>query len=123
MNSLCISLTHAHHRDFCRDRAAELKRLAKLEETGDPDEVQRTRDWVRWRDAPSEANSQVLAHALGVPPTHQLLTGIAVGVPGDPGDVDERTAARDHRDRVRKPLAEWAFGGGFGDGWVADSGA
>ncbi len=72
-----------------------------------------------------------LAHELGVPPTHQLLTGIAVGVPGDPGDVDERTAARDHRDRVRKPLTEWAFGGRFGESWgpapmpdaLADSGA
>ena len=56
-----------------------------------------------------------LADALGVPPTHRLLTGIAVGVPGDPGDVDERTAARDHRDRVRKPLSAWAFRGRFGE--------
>ena len=56
-----------------------------------------------------------LAEALGVPATHQLLTGIAVGVPGDPAEVDERTAARDHRDRVRKPLSEWAFGGRFGE--------
>jgi nitroreductase len=48
-----------------------------------------------------------LAGALGVPATHQILTGIAVGVPGDPADVDERTAARDHRDRVRKPFGEW----------------
>ena len=64
---------------------------------------------------------EVLAAALGVPPTHQLLTGIAVGAPGDPADVDERTAGRDHRDRVRKPLAEWAFWGGFGEGRVADS--
>ena len=61
-----------------------------------------------------------LADALGVPPTHQLLTGIAVGAPGDPADVDERTAARDHRDRVRRPLEEWAFGGRFGEGWVPD---
>lgn len=70
---------------------------------------------------------EALALALGVPPTHQLLTGIAVGVPGDPAEVDERTAARDHRDRARRPLAEWAFGGSFGEAWtpggVADSGA
>lgn len=68
-----------------------------------------------------------LAHALGLPPTHRLLVGIAVGAPGDPAEVDERTAAREHRDRVRKPLAEWAFGGAFGEPWVtdvvADSGA
>ena len=61
-----------------------------------------------------------LAEALGVPPTHQLLTGIAVGRPGDPADVDERTAARDHRDRIRRPLSEWAFGGRFGEDPVAD---
>jgi len=56
-----------------------------------------------------------LAEALDLPPTHQLLTGIAVGVPGDPADVDERTAARDHRDRLRRPLSQWAFGGRFGE--------
>jgi nitroreductase len=56
-----------------------------------------------------------LAEALGVPPTHQLLTGIAVGAAGDPAEVDERTAARDHRDRVRKPLDEWVCHGRYGE--------
>ena len=55
----------------------------------------------------------VLAESLGVPATHRLLTGIAVGVAGDPGDVDERTAARDHRDRVRRPLEEWVRHGRY----------
>jgi nitroreductase len=64
---------------------------------------------------------EALADALDVPATHRLLTGIAVGMPGDPAEVDERTAARDHRDRVRKPLAEWAFAGAFGEDGVADS--
>ncbi|RYB95792.1 nitroreductase [Nocardioides oleivorans] len=64
---------------------------------------------------------EALAGALDVPATHQLLTGIAVGLPGDPGEVDERTAARDHRDRVRRPLSEWAFTGAFGEAGVADS--
>ena len=59
---------------------------------------------------------EVLAEALGVPATHQLLTGIAVGVPGDPAEVDERTAARDHRDRVRKPLEEWVRHGRYDEG-------
>jgi nitroreductase len=67
-----------------------------------------------------------LADALGVPATHQLLTGIAVGVPGDPAEVDERTAARDHRDRVRRPLEEWVHHGRFDEPGVtaplADSG-
>jgi nitroreductase len=62
-----------------------------------------------------------LAAALALPATHRLMAGIAVGRPGDPAGVDERTAARDHRDRVRKPLAEWAFTGAFGEGGVADS--
>lgn len=62
-----------------------------------------------------------LAEAFDVPPTHQLLTGIAVGVPGEPHEVDERTAARDHRDRVRRDLSQWAFGGHFGQAWMADS--
>ena len=61
-----------------------------------------------------------LADALGVPPSHRLLTGIAVGVPGDAGEVDERTAARDHRDRTRRPLAEWAFAGRFGEPYETD---
>ena len=68
-----------------------------------------------------------LAEALGVPATHRVLTGIAVGVPGDPAEVDERTAARDRRDRSRRPLEEWVFGERFGEPFVtaplADSGA
>ena len=47
-----------------------------------------------------------------------LLTGIAVGIPGDADEVDERTAARDHRDRVRADLSGWVFGGRFGEAWV-----
>ena len=61
-----------------------------------------------------------LAEVLGLPPTHQLVAGIAVGVPGDPTDVDERTAARDHRDRVRTTLSAWAFTGRFGEDPVRD---
>lgn len=58
-----------------------------------------------------------LAESLRVPPTHRLLTGIAVGLPGDPADVDERTAARDHRARVRKELAEFVHIGTWGERW------
>jgi nitroreductase len=68
-----------------------------------------------------------LAEALGVPATHRVLTGIAVGVPGDPAEVDERTASRDRRDRERRPLEEWVFGERFGEPFVtaplADSGS
>lgn len=48
-----------------------------------------------------------LAEAFEVPTTHRLLTGIAVGVQGDPGEVDERDAERDTRPRRRKDLSEW----------------
>ena len=40
--------------------------------------------------------------------------------PGDADRVDERTAARDQRDRVRTDLSEWAFSGRFGRAWVRD---
>lgn len=50
-------------REGCRERAAQLKRLAELEAT-DPLKAQRERDWVRWRDSPHEGNSYTLAHAL-----------------------------------------------------------
>lgn len=61
-----------------------------------------------------------LAAALNLPDTHRLVAGIAVGVSGDPDDVDERTAARDHRDRTRRPLSDWAFRGRFGEEPVRD---
>lgn len=55
------------------------------------------------------------AQASGVPDTHRVMAGIAVGVLGDPGDVDERTAARDHKERVRRDPGEVAFGGRWGE--------
>jgi len=57
-----------------------------------------------------------LGAEMGVPDTHRVMAGIAVGVPGDPDDVDERTAARDHRERVRRGLDELAFSGCWGEG-------
>ncbi len=59
------------------------------------------------------------AQAMGVPATHEVLSGIAVGVPGDPDEVDERTAERDHRPRTRRDLAQWAFGEEWGQPWKA----
>ena len=82
---------------------------------------------THWAQRGALVYAQELAEALGVPATHRVLTGIAVGVPGDPAEVDERTAARDRRDRARRPLDEWAFGERFGEPFVpaslADSGA
>ena len=63
---------------------------------------------------------EALAEELGLPATHALLTGIAVGVQGDPADVDERTAARDHRVRERHDLAEIARTGTWTEPWPGD---
>lgn len=54
---------------------------------------------------------------LGVPEWFQVMTGIAVGLPGDPADVDPRDAEREQRVRARRPLAEIAFTDGFGKPW------
>ncbi|WP_246081724.1 nitroreductase family protein [Nocardioides litoris] len=56
---------------------------------------------------------EAAAAALGVPDSVRLVAGIAVGVPGDPAEVDERDADRDRRERSRRPLAEIAYV----DGW------
>ncbi len=48
------------------------------------------------------------AAALGVPETVRLLTGIAVGVPGDPATASERDRERESRPRTRRPLSEIA---------------
>jgi nitroreductase len=61
-----------------------------------------------------------LAADLGLPATHVLLTGIAVGVQGDPASVDERTADRDHRVRERLGLGEMARAGTWTEPWVGE---
>ena len=62
-----------------------------------------------------------VAAALGVPPHFRVMTGIAIGVHGDPGDVDERTAQREERPRVRRPLEEFVFGTGWGSPWQGEA--
>lgn len=53
------------------------------------------------------------AAALGVPGSVRLVAAVAVGVRGDPAEVPERDAEREHRERTRRPLADIAFV----DGW------
>ncbi|WP_348090261.1 nitroreductase family protein [Nocardioides sp.] len=60
---------------------------------------------------------EALAEDLDLPATHVLLTGIAVGLQGDPGEVDERTAARDQRVRDRVGLDEVARVGTWAEPW------
>ena len=58
-----------------------------------------------------------VGRVLGVPDHWRVLTGIAVGVHGDPADVPEADAAREHRVRSRKPLSAIARGDGWAEVW------
>jgi nitroreductase len=49
-----------------------------------------------------------------VPEGVQPLTGLAIGYPGDPGNLPEHLRARDAARRPRKPLAEFLFGAKWG---------
>lgn len=55
------------------------------------------------------------AAAFGVPETHRLVAGIAVGRHGDPSEVPERDAEREQRPRTRKPLEEITFGASWSE--------
>jgi nitroreductase len=57
------------------------------------------------------------AMELGVPGHVRLMSGIAVGVPGNPDDVPERDREREHKVRRRRPLAEVAHGDRWGVPW------
>ena len=59
-----------------------------------------------------------MAAELGVPAHVRLLAGIAIGVRGDPADVPERDAEREHRVRRREPLAARAHGDRWGAPWA-----
>lgn len=60
---------------------------------------------------------------LGVPDHFRVMTGIAIGVAGDPDDVDERTGEREQRVRHRKPLETLAYGDSWGAPWTARPGS
>jgi nitroreductase len=50
----------------------------------------------------------------GIPDGVQPLTGLAIGYLGDPQDLPENYRPRDLSPRTRKPLAEFVFGGKWG---------
>lgn len=52
--------------------------------------------------------------AFGVPDHVRPVVVIAVGVLGDDADLPEDLRAREHRPRVRKPLADTVFAGHWG---------
>ena len=58
-----------------------------------------------------------VAEAFGVPEWWKVATGIAVGLHGDSAQVDPGDAAREQRERVRRPLEEIAFTDKWGTPW------
>ncbi|GAA1513406.1 nitroreductase family protein [Nocardioides humi] len=58
-----------------------------------------------------------VAAELGVPPHAKVVAAIAVGRRGNPAEVPERDAERDHRVRRRRPLEETAFTR-WGEAWA-----
>lgn len=68
----------------------------------------------------SGLDADALAQALGVPPYFRVVSGIAVGVRGNPDDAPERDRQRERRERRRRPLTEWAFADSWGTPWQSD---
>lgn len=58
-----------------------------------------------------------VAEALGVPPHAKVIAAVAVGVRGNPAEVSERDAEREHKERNRRPLTETAFTR-WGEAWA-----
>lgn len=50
----------------------------------------------------------------GVPDDFDVCAGIAMGYQGEPDSLPEELPARESEDRVRRPIAEFTFGGAFG---------
>ena len=70
---------------------------------------------------------EAAAVALGVPSYVELMTGIAIGIAraesgdralAEDDDLIVSDRAREHRARVRRPLAEIAFGRRWGEPWT-----
>ncbi|KRB76334.1 nitroreductase [Nocardioides sp. Root190] len=59
-----------------------------------------------------------VAAGLGIPATARVIAGIAVGVRGDPAEVSERDAEREHRVRSRRPLEESVYGERWDEPWT-----
>lgn len=51
---------------------------------------------------------------FAIPEGHDALTALAIGYAADPAKLDEKLRQRDTAPRQRKPLAEFVFGGRFG---------
>jgi nitroreductase len=62
-------------------------------------------------------DKDAVSDGLGLPSYWRVVAGIAVGVRGNPAEVPERDQLREHKVRVRKDLAEIAFGAVWGTPW------
>lgn len=62
---------------------------------------------------------EATAAGLGIPDDVLVLSGIAVGVLGDPATAAAADVERNTRVRKRKDLTEFAFEGRWGQGWTA----
>lgn len=62
---------------------------------------------------------EALTEAFGIPSHFRLMTGIAVGVHGDPSEVAEHDAARELRPRVRRPIEEIGFTATWGEPYLS----
>lgn len=60
---------------------------------------------------------EAVARDLGVPAHFRVMSGIAVGVRGEPVEVPERDRDRERRERRRRPLADFAYGDSWGHPW------
>lgn len=58
-----------------------------------------------------------VAAELDLPAHARVIIGIAVGVRGNPEEVDPRDVEREQRPRTRLPLAEIAYGASWGRPW------
>jgi len=52
-------------------------------------------------------------HVYGVPETHEVMSGIAVGYRGDPNALPEDFREKETVRSTRKPQSEFVFSGGW----------
>ena len=67
-------------------------------------------------------SADVVRERFGVPEHFAPVAALAVGYHGDPGEADETLAGYEQRERVRRPLAAFAFGATWGEGVELGSG-
>ncbi|MFM8550712.1 MAG: nitroreductase family protein [Nitrospiraceae bacterium] len=51
-----------------------------------------------------------------IPDSHEPVTGLALGYPGNPDQLPDKLRQRELTPRTRKPIAEFVYGGTWGQG-------